>query len=498
MNAILWLQDDSGNWVDEPAALQRLMEHQFSKIFKFGKPSVPEMEREIEHLMSKLDQTVEEDLALPFAEAEIVHALFQVVPLKSPRLDGLRHGDPLSPYRFLLYTEPLSSLIAGTERQARRQFTILRIVGNLRSGQVVNFSKSPVVFSRNVELPMQEHLLGILGIRRAKKHDMYLGLPTIVGKSHSVVFHSLRNRVWQHISKWNEKMMSQARKGVLIKAVLQSIPAYAMGVFRIPSEESSLARLVQMCVRSGDGGLGFRELRVFNRAMLAKQYWQIFKNPDSLLNQLLKAHYFPHISFLEAPSAVRPSLTWWSLMSARPLMEAGLRWRVGAGDHIIVLKSPWILRPTSFRPITPISVYDPNLLVSSLINHAAGEWRRERLLEVFHPMEIEVILTIPLGRVNQQDVAIWHYTLDGRFSVCCAYHLDRTLNVRPLRLKGLYLGNSFTGQKFDLRNGVLMEGKHQQPTEVLEGVTRYLVEFQTILRNTVGGGKLRWLGDGNP
>ncbi|KAK4407712.1 hypothetical protein Sango_0352200 [Sesamum angolense] len=337
-NAILCLQDYSGNWVDESAALQRLMEHQFSKIFEFGRPSVHEMGRETEHLMYRLDQTVVQDLALPFTEEEIVRALFQVLLLKYP--------GPNDETR----------IFSQASEEAIHYITNLLGIYAQASAQVVNFSKSSVVFSRNVELPMQEHLSGILGIRRAEKHDMFLGLPTLVGKSQLAVFHSLRDRVWQRISRWNEKMISQAGKGVLIKVVLQSIPTYAMGVFRIP---------------------------------------------DAVIrdNQSHCADF----------------------------------WR-------------------------------PN---------RAGEWRRERLLEVFHSMDEEAILAIPLDRINQQDVAIWHYTLDGGFSVCNAYYLDRTLNVEtsPYRraLSWKFICGTEVPPKY--RNGVLVEVKHQQPIEVLEGVT---------------------------
>ncbi|CAH9066899.1 unnamed protein product [Cuscuta europaea] len=37
------------------------------------------------------------------------------------------------------------------------------------------------------------------------------------------------------------------------------------------------------------GGLGFRRLREFNLAMLGKQAWKIFTEPDSLVDRVLKA-----------------------------------------------------------------------------------------------------------------------------------------------------------------------------------------------------------------
>ncbi|KAL0316167.1 UNVERIFIED_CONTAM: putative mitochondrial protein [Sesamum radiatum] len=157
--------------------------------------------------------------------------------------------------------------------------------------------------------------------------------------------------------------------------------------------------------------------------MLAKQCWRVFTNPHSLLGRLLKARYFPHSSFLDAPLSSRPSLTWRSLLSARPLMLAGIRWRGGSSRSIKVWASPWIPRSSSFRPITPVATNDPNLLVSALIDHELGTWKHDRLRDLFLPVDVEAILKIPLGRTSQPDFAVWHYSADGRFSVRSAYHL---------------------------------------------------------------------------
>lgn len=54
------------------------------------------------------------------------------------------------------------------------------------------------------------------------------------------------------------------------------------------------------------GGLGFKNIEVFNNTMLAKQ-WRVLKNGDSLATQILKSKYFKNTSVLDAKVGYRPS-----------------------------------------------------------------------------------------------------------------------------------------------------------------------------------------------
>lgn len=59
-------------------------------------------------------------------------------------------------------------------------------------------------------------------------------MPTDVGHSKNGTFKYLRDRVWDKIKGWMEKLLSYAGKEVLIKAVAQAIPVYSMACFRLP------------------------------------------------------------------------------------------------------------------------------------------------------------------------------------------------------------------------------------------------------------------------
>lgn len=55
-----------------------------------------------------------------------------------------------------------------------------------------------------------------------------------------------------------------------------------------------------LCRPKMAGGLGCRDYRSFNLALLAKQGWRLLNNPSSLVAQVLKAKYFYCCDFMHA------------------------------------------------------------------------------------------------------------------------------------------------------------------------------------------------------
>ncbi|VVA21183.1 Hypothetical predicted protein, partial [Prunus dulcis] len=178
-----------------------------------------------------------------------------------------------------------------------------------------------------------------LGVRRVDQHDVYLGLPTHVGRSRRQCFNSLKERIWKKIQGWKAKLLSFAGKEILLKVVAQAVPIYMMNCFLIPKclcdeIQQVMARYCwnKLCLPKQEGGLGFRNLYAFNMALLAKQLWRLIQTPDSLVARILKARYFKNCSILEAQIGHSPSYIWQSLCKARVLIEKGSRWRIG-NDH---------------------------------------------------------------------------------------------------------------------------------------------------------------------
>lgn len=59
--------------------------------------------------------------------------------------------------------------------------------------------------------------------------------------------------------------------------------------------------------------MGFRNLNLFNIALLAKQGWHLLRNPNSLLARTLKAKYYKDSDILNSKMGNLPSFTWQSL-----------------------------------------------------------------------------------------------------------------------------------------------------------------------------------------
>ena len=74
-----------------------------------------------------------------------------------------------------------------------------------------------------------------LGVEEIQSYEKYLGLPSLVKRNRKASFNYIKEQVWKKLQGWEEKLLSQASREVLIKAVAQAIPTYTMNCFKLPN-----------------------------------------------------------------------------------------------------------------------------------------------------------------------------------------------------------------------------------------------------------------------
>ncbi|KAK2356246.1 hypothetical protein QL285_093594 [Trifolium repens] len=315
---------------------------------------------------------------------------------------GLKQGDPLAPFLFLLVAEGLGAIMrqavtfhrfgpfkVGSENlpvshlqyadetvfigeaNVENLWTMKAMLRGfeLASGLKVNFWKS-CLMGVNISNEFMVIASRFLNCRIRSTPFKYLGLPVGANPRRVATWHPMIEVLKKRLNSWRNRFLSFGGRIVLLNLVLSAIPIFYLSFMKMPVKVLKEVVKIQREFLWGGlekkrkinwvcwdtvtkpkiiGGLGMRDLSRVNLSLLAKWRWRFLNSDHCYWRSVLEAKYGDHLAsghVHHAHSEVRIASTWWRDICN---LEGEGSWfvettvkRVGDGNMTALWKDAWL------------------------------------------------------------------------------------------------------------------------------------------------------------
>ncbi len=384
---------------------------------------------------------------------------------------GIRQGDPLAPFIFIISMEALARTLQK-EAEARKNLVGIKLkprgtpipflsfaddtlifskagVGNLnkimdilykfsyQSGLKINIHKSSLQVSKNISSSEARSLAGAYNLPLTRALEKYLGIPIVRGRINNSVFEDVVSNLKTHISRWKASTLSQAGRAVLINANISSKSYYLMQSFLLPKgilekldkinkdffwnkiqndRYHPLISWDDICENKERGGLGIKNSFDMNCALQERLLWRIISEPTNMWVRIINEKYIRDKDIFNIP---RTNTSWQfgRLLSLRDKFRRGLQWLVGNGKDINFWSDPWI----PDNDISHLTPPDDSFRTVASVILPSREWNIPLLHSLLPTNLVNIILTIRIPDFDTPDKTVWKLSGNGSFSVKTAF-----------------------------------------------------------------------------